>query len=89
MFLTMATVDQTYRIQQLIGREKQQQHLMNMGLVPGATIRVVSTIQNNIILVVKDSRLAISRELAQKLIVEPVATDVDVPAATNTERSFT
>ena len=69
MFLSMVAPNETCVVQQILGREKQQQHLLNIGLVPGATVRVISSIGQGLIVLVKDSRLAISRDLAQKVVV--------------------
>ena len=44
-------------------------HLENLGFVEGETVRVVSDIAGNLIVQVKDARVAISRELAIKILV--------------------
>lgn len=72
MQLRMATSERCYRVERIIGREKQKKQLQNMGLVPGAKLRVVSALHNNLILLVKNTRIAVSEELAQKVLVEEV-----------------
>ncbi len=40
-----------------------------MGFVPGGTVTVISVMGGNVIVNVKESRIAISREMAQKIMV--------------------
>ena len=91
MYLSMTEVNHSYEIERLLGRENQQKQLMNLGLVPGARVRVVSTIQNNMIVLVKDTRLGIGRDLAQKILVRQIAEADAIPAcapAETPERSY-
>ena len=46
-----------------------KQHLENLGFVVGGTVTVVASMGGNLIINVKDSRVALSRELAQKIMV--------------------
>ena len=73
MKLFLANPGETYEITHIGGREKLQKQLMNLGFVPGSQIRLVNETQGNYIVVVKETRLGISRELAQKIDVAPVA----------------
>ena len=50
-------------------KEVLKQHLADMGFVPGGAVTVVSTIGGNVIVKVKESRVAISREMAQKIMI--------------------
>lgn len=72
MKLFLANPGETYEIVHIGGREKLQKQLMNLGFVPGSQIRLVNETQGNYIVVVKETRLGISRELAQKIDVAPV-----------------
>ena len=72
MKLFLANPGETYEIVHIGGREKLQKQLMNLGFVPGSHIRLVNETQGNYIVVVKETRLGISRELAQKIDVAPV-----------------
>lgn len=73
MKLFLANPGETYEIVHIGGREKLQKQLMNLGFVPGSQIRLVNETQGNYIVVVKETRLGISRELAQKIDVAPTA----------------
>ena len=46
-----------------------KKHLEDMGFVAGGTVSVVSSINGNLIVNVKDTRVAISREMAGKIMI--------------------
>lgn len=69
MPLTMANQEETFLIKKISGKEEVRRFLENLGFVAGAEVSVVSKICGNIIVQVKDSRVAISKEMAQKIIV--------------------
>ena len=56
-------------IKKIGGKPEVRQHLNSMGFVVGSTVRVVSEIGGNVIVSVKDSRVAISKEMAAKIYV--------------------
>ena len=56
-------------IKKVGGSQEMKQHLADMGFVPGGGVTVVSTIGGNVIVRVKESRVAISKEMAQKIMV--------------------
>ena len=51
------------------GSSETKQHLADMGFVVGGSVTVLSEIGGNLIVKVKESRVAISREMAQKIMV--------------------
>lgn len=51
------------------GSPQVRAHLENLGFVVGEIVRVVSDISGNLIVQIKDSRVAIGRELASKILV--------------------
>lgn len=51
------------------GKPEVRAHLENMGFVPGGSVTVISTIGGNLIVNVKESRVAISKEMASKIMV--------------------
>ena len=53
------------------GNDEAKQHLSDLGFVPGAYVTVISSHGGDIIVNVKESRLAITREMAQKIQVQP------------------
>ena len=51
------------------GKPEVRQHLETLGFVPGGKVTVVSTINGNLIVNVKESRIAVDRTLANKIMV--------------------
>jgi Fe2+ transport system protein FeoA len=73
MTLNMASPNQDVRIVSIRGGFKMKQRLADLGLNQGETIRILQDNGNGaLILAVKESRLAIGRGMAQKILVEPV-----------------
>lgn len=69
MPLTFAVVGEENIIKKIGGKQEVKAHLENLGFVVGGAVTVISTIGGNIIVNVKDSRVAISKEAAQKIMV--------------------
>lgn len=69
MPLTYASVGEESTILRVGGRSEVRAHLENLGFVPGGSVTVISTIGGNLIVNVKESRVAISQEMAAKIFV--------------------
>ena len=69
MPLTMASTGETKQIKKVGGREEIRRHLENLGFVTGTDVTVVSQLGGNVIVSVKDSRIAISSEMANWIMV--------------------
>ena len=69
MPLTLAQVGEENIIKKIGGRQEVKAHLENLGFVLGGAVRVINTIGGNVIVNVKESRIAISREMAQKIMI--------------------
>lgn len=69
MPLNMVSNGETFLIKKINGKEEVRRFLENLGFVAGTQISIVSRICGNVIVQVKESRVAISREMAQKIIV--------------------
>ena len=69
MPLPFAEAGEEQIIKKVGGSQELRQHLADMGFVPGGAVTVVSTIGGNVIVKVKESRVAISREMAQRIFV--------------------
>ncbi len=69
MPLTLAAVGAENIIRKIGGKPEVRAHLENLGFVAGGIVTVISTIGGNLIVSVKDSRIAISREMANKIMV--------------------
>lgn len=69
MPLTFATVGEENIIKKIGGLPEVKKHLENLGFVVGSSVTIINTIGGNLIVNVKDSRIAVSREMAQKIMV--------------------
>lgn len=64
-----ATVGETYIIKKIGGSPEVKKHLENLGFVVGGSVTVINTVGGNLIVNVKEARVAISREMAQKIMI--------------------
>ena len=69
MPLTVADTGVEYVIKRIGGKPEVRQHLENLGFVIGSVVSLINTIGGNVIVKVKESRVAISQEMAQKIMV--------------------
>lgn len=69
MPLTMAKIGESNTIKRVGGREDTRKFLENLGFVAGSIVTVVSEISGNMILNVKDSRVALGRDMANKIMI--------------------
>ena len=69
MPLTMAAIGEENIIRRVGGNEETRRFLENLGFVAGAGITVISAIGGNVIVNVKNSRVAISKEMANKIMI--------------------
>ena len=65
----MADFGERKKIAKITGKEETRQHLENLGFVEGADVTVVSSLGGNLIVNIKDARVAISKTVANKIIV--------------------
>ena len=56
-------------IRRVGGSDELKKHLEDMGFTAGGTVTVINTINGNLIVKIKESRVAISREMARKIMV--------------------
>ncbi len=69
MPLTFADIGEEVIIKKIGGKNEVRAHLENLGFVAGTSIKIINTIGGNLIVNVKESRIAISKEMAQKIMV--------------------
>ena len=69
MPLTMARPGETVTIRKVTGRDEVRQHLAELGFVVDGTVTVVSEIAGNLILQVKDSRIALGKSMANRVMI--------------------
>ena len=69
MPLTFADVGTDYVVRRIGGKPEVKKHLENLGFVVGTGVSVINTIGGNVIVKVKESRVAISQEMAQTIMI--------------------
>lgn len=69
MPLSYAGIGEEVIIKRIGGKDEVRTHLENLGFVAGTSIKIINTIGGNLIVNVKESRIAISKEMAQKIMV--------------------
>ena len=67
--LTMASQGEPMTIKKIGGKQETKKFLETLGFVVGGTVTVVSEINGNMIVNVKDSRVAIGKDMANKVMV--------------------
>lgn len=72
MPLTFAKAGKKNLIKKIGGRDETKRHLNNLGFVEGGEVSVVSEIAGNLIVNVKESRIAISKEMANRIVVDNI-----------------
>ena len=70
MPLALAPIGEENTVKRIGGRPEIKKHLENLGLVAGANVTVISEIAGNLIVNVKESRIALDKEMAMKIFVQ-------------------
>lgn len=69
MPLTMAKVGEANFIKKITGKDEVRRHLAELGFVVGECVTVVSDIGGNMILSVKDSRIALDKTMVNRILI--------------------
>ena len=69
MPLTFADLNKENIIKKVGGGNETKRHLENLGFVVGGHVKIISKLGGNVIVNVKETRVAISNELAQKIMI--------------------
>ncbi len=69
MPLSLADVGEENTVKKIGGSPEVKKHLENLGFVVGGNVTVITSLNGNVIVNVKDSRVAISEEMARKIMV--------------------
>lgn len=67
--LTMAKTGETVTIRKITGKDDVRQHLAELGFVVDSDVTVVNEIAGSLILQVKDSRIALDRTMANRIMI--------------------
>lgn len=69
MPLTMAKLGEVNYIRKITGKDEVRQHLAELGFVVGERVIVVSEIGGNMILSIKDSRIALDKGMVNRILI--------------------
>ena len=69
MPLTMANIGELNTIKRIGGNEETRRFLANLGFVVDAEVTVVSAISGNVIVNIKDSRVAVNADMARHIMI--------------------
>lgn len=76
MPLSLADIGEENTIKKIGGSAEVKQHLENLGFVVGGNVTVITALGGNVIVNVKESRVAISEEMARKIMVAWIAENI-------------
>ena len=69
MPLSLAPLGETTVVKKVGGKPEVRQHLEKLGFVPGSAVMVVNEVNGNLIVNVMESRVAVGRDMANKIFV--------------------
>ena len=69
MPLALAQIGEENTIKKIGGSPEVKKHLENLGFVVGGNVMIITMLRGNVIVNVKESRVAISKEMAQKIMI--------------------
>ena len=69
MPLALANIGEEYMIRKVSGNPETKKHLEDLGFVAGGTVTVEAALGGNVIVKVKEARIAISEEMARKIMI--------------------
>lgn len=69
MPLSLVGVGENNIIKKIGGKPEVKKHLENLGFVVGGNVQIISTLGGNVIVNVKEARVAISEEMARRIMV--------------------
>lgn len=69
MPLTLANTGENNIIKRIGGNPEVKKHLENLGFVVGGNVQIINHLGGNVIVNVKEARIAISEEMAQKIMI--------------------
>ena len=69
MPLTMAKAGEIVTIRKVSGKDEVRQHLAELGFVVDSNVTVISEIAGNLIVQVRDSRIALDKTMANRIMV--------------------
>lgn len=69
MPLTLGNIGEEAIVKKIGGKPEIRRHLENLGFVSGGNVTIINILGGNVIVKVKEARVAISKEMAQKIMI--------------------
>ena len=69
MPLTMASSGEINTVKRIQGRDETKRFLASLGFVEGGQVQVISEISGNLIVNIKDTRIALSKSMANRIMI--------------------
>lgn len=69
MPLTFLSAGESRLIRKISGSEETRRFLMNLGFVSDCEIKVINKLQGNVIVLIKDARIALNADMAKHIMV--------------------
>ena len=69
MPLTMAASGEINTVKRIQGRDETKRFLASLGIVEGGQVQVISEISGNLIVNIKDTRIALSKSMANQIMI--------------------
>ena len=69
MPLSFANVGESNIIKKISGNDEVRRHLENLGFVVGSDVSIINSLAGNVIVRVKDSRIAINEDMARRIMI--------------------
>ena len=69
MPLSLANIGEENTIKKIGGKPEVRQHLENLGFTVGSDVTIISALNGNVIVKVREARVAISSEMARKIMI--------------------
>ncbi len=67
--LNFADKEKELIVKKVGGNDEVKRHLENLGVVPGSIVTVITELNGNLIVKVKESRIAINEDLAKRIMI--------------------
>lgn len=67
--LTLANIGEENIIKRIGGNEEVKRHLESLGFTVGGNVRIINSLSGNVIVCIKESRVAIGKDMAAKIMI--------------------
>ena len=87
--LTFVKTGDIVKVQKVLGNDESKKHLNDLGFVNGSVVNVISSHNGDIILNIKDSRLAVTKSMADKIMIDIVDEKELLKSKVNSNKQIT